>query len=525
MATGQGSLNFSIMARDAASKTIRGIGVGLKGMAKTSVAAFAAFTAAATTAAAAAVAFAKKAINAAIEDAAAQDHMISLLKKRKMWNDKTRASIDAMIVSGQELAFTDDDIRGAMETATQYTKKFGDATKILAAAQNIARAKHMDLASATQMVGRGYMGMTRGLKMLGVEIPKGATGLTVLNAIMAKYGGSAQDYSKTFKGQMESVNIAVQETIESIGYALGGGEGLPTLTKLLAGLRPTIDDILGTVKENLPALQQYAAKIASEIPGKVARLWKTIKTNLPDIKRTIQTWIDKAMEFGHWLSKHLGAKGAASLGLSALALKIGGWKAAIATAFAQGFASIGWDPLTSAIGGAIAAGIASAAVEVAIKALTLKMAAALAGQTVVTSVAGGVAAAGATAAASGVGAATAAGGAAAGAAGAAGVVGGFSAATVASAIALPFALAAGLKALGVNHIAMSGMPSDWGPNGPNKPKPANAFGAYSNPMDAKYSSIYTNVELSMDGKTLATIIDKRIAAGRGQPRTNPGRNP
>jgi hypothetical protein len=51
-------------------------------------------------------------------------------------------------------------------------------------------------------------------------------------------------------------------------------------------------------------------------------------------------------------------------------------------------------------------------------------------------------------------------------AGGAAAVAGFGGAAVAGAAALPFGLALGLKALGVNQLAVSGVPSSWGPNGP-----------------------------------------------------------
>jgi hypothetical protein len=50
--------------------------------------------------------------------------------------------------------------------------------------------------------------------------------------------------------------------------------------------------------------------------------------------------------------------------------------------------------------------------------------------------------------------------------GGAAAVGGFGGAALAGAAALPFGLALGLKALGVNNLAVSGVPSNWGSNGP-----------------------------------------------------------
>jgi hypothetical protein len=544
-----GSVNFTISARDAASKTIKSVGASLGGMAKVAKAMVLAVGAATIAATTAVIAFGIKAVKAAVDDAAANSALVSVLKARHLATEKVLAGTNKLIESGAKLAFTDDEIRAGIATATQFTHKWSDAQKILATAQDIARAKNISLEEATTLVGKAYQGNTKGLKALGVETAKGARGLTVLNGLQKQFAGSAVDYSKTFRGQMDAVHIAVNETVESIGYAIGGGEGLPTLTKLLAGLTPVVDDILSTVKANLPALQEYAAKLAAEIPSKVAALWRTIKTNLPNIKDKIQEWIKKAQDFGGWIEKTLGLKGTANLGILAISAKIGGWKAAIGTAFAQGFASIGFDPLTAAIGGAIAAGIASAAVEVAIKALTLKMAAALAGSSVTGSVAGAVTAAG-------------------GAAAVGGGIGLGALAVTAVALLGAAAVAAAIGALAGNiqnsRVARGDITSEqalqetgsqggtpmWTPapgsaTAKEMIKTWNDFvallnpfdggrtnsssfgGTTDNPMSDKYGKaphIYTNVELMMDGRALATILDQNLGntARTGRPRTSPG---
>jgi hypothetical protein len=408
MAMAQGSLNFTVSARDAASKVIHTIGGNIKTMAKTAVASFAAFVGAVSAASATVVAFSKHAVHAAIEDSTAQEHMISLLKHRKLWTDKNKESIDKMTEAGAKLAFTQEDIRASIETATTFATKFSDAQKIVAASQDVARAKNISLAEATQIVSRGYMGMARGLKMMGVQIPKGATGLTVINEVLKKFGGSAIDFSKTFAGQMESAHDSINVTVKAIGYAIGGGAGMPTFVKLLNTLRPVLDDVLSTVKSYLPDLQKYSAQIANEIPVKVANLWATVKKALPDILSTVKSWIDKAFEFGYWVNDTLGPKGTVQVALAAIAFKIGGWKGAITGAFTTGFSSIGFDPLQSAIAGAITAAFASTVVEQGLEALGAKVAAAIFGGNAISAAAsaataGTAAAAGAGEVAAGVG--------------------------------------------------------------------------------------------------------------------------
>jgi phage-related protein len=257
MAGNSAQVTFAFLAKDAASKTIRGIskalgavrgaagqlGGALKTGLKIGTAALAGLAAGAIGAAAA---FAK----GAIEDEAANNRLIAVLQKRKLATDANLKAVDALIEKGAELAFTDDEVRAGIATATQFTKKFTDAQRILAVAQDVARAKNIGLEEATALVGKAYQGNTKGLKTLGVETKKGAKGLAVLTSISNKFGTSAAAYAETTQGKIESLGITLSETGEQIGYAL-----LPIVNELLTVFK----------KDGIPIIKNFADGISNFI--------------------------------------------------------------------------------------------------------------------------------------------------------------------------------------------------------------------------------------------------------------------
>jgi NADH:ubiquinone oxidoreductase subunit K len=476
MATQQGAATFSVIAKDAASTVLRSVGKEMGSLGKTGKAVFktmavavAAVASAITGAAIAAAKFAKSAISAAMQDQAEQAKLIAVLEARGLATEANRKQVDALIKSGQALAFTDSEIRAGLSTATQFTNDFTKAQKILAVAQDVARAKGMSLEEATALVGKAFAGNAKGAKQLGIDltkttkvlgdkiskdknghtvttktvglIKKQITGQEALNAISAKFGGVAEKSARTAQSQFTILGIKIGEAQENIGFAL-----LPAVLKVFDALQPVVDDLLGELEKRLPDLEAFANTLADEIIAKIPGFIAAAKEALPGIIKGIQDFITGVVNFGTEIVKTLGPGGLVTAGLVGIGAKIGGFSGALAAAFTKGFSDIGFGPfqamllgtITGAVVSGVVTGLASAAVTSAITALTGKLGAASAAA-LATSAAGALASAGA------------------GAAGAAGAVGGFGAATIAGAAVLPFGLAAGLKALGVTQIAQSGL--------------------------------------------------------------------
>ena len=368
MASAQGAATFSVIARDAASSVLRGVGKEMGKLGKTGGADFKtlAATAAAVGAAISAAAFAslkftKMAITAAVQDDAEQQKLIATLKARGIASERNLAIVEDLIAAGEKLNFTDSETRKGIQAATQFTDKFVKVRKILAVAQDLARGKEISLEKATILVGRAYNGNTTALSRMGIALDKNATKAETLAAISAKFGGVAQEYSKTLEGQFGQVRISIDETVEAIGSAIGGGEGLPTFTRLLEGIRPVLDDVLGEIKKNLPNIQRFSREMVEKFLAKLPGYVATAKRELPILIDKATQFIGSVAGFGKDIASFLGPEGLVSAGLFGLGTKMGGLGGGLGALFAEQFIKMGVDPITatitSTIAGALTAGI------------------------------------------------------------------------------------------------------------------------------------------------------------------------
>jgi hypothetical protein len=140
------------------------------------------------------------------------------------WDGNT-AAIEATIKAREQLGFTDNEQKQALALLVVQTH---DVTKALAAervAMDLARLKGIDLASASVLVGKSYIGSTTALKKLGIELPKGVKGMDALAAITKVAGGQAEEFAKTTEGAGQAVHAEFEGALEKLGAPLLAIEG------------------------------------------------------------------------------------------------------------------------------------------------------------------------------------------------------------------------------------------------------------------------------------------------------------
>ena len=355
MAGQSAQITFAFLAKDAASKSINAIGRNIKSLGSTAktIGKGIAIGIGAIAAGFAAAAYAAKGfVQSAIDDIAAQTKLVSVLQARKMATEANLAAVEELIKAGQALAFTDDEIRAGIATATQFTKSFADAQKILTTAQDVARAKGISLEEATTLVGKAYQGNTRGLKTLGIETKKGAKGFAVLTAINSKFAGVAAKNADTVSAQFEIFRIKIDEAKESIGGAL-----LPAVMKVFKALQPIVDSLLGDLDKKLPDLEKFANTIADKLVRQIPKWIATAKRELPPLIEKVKSFFLEATKFSDSAVKALGPDGLITTGIAAIGFKIGGLKGALAGALTKGFSDVGLGPFESLLLGAVSSAV------------------------------------------------------------------------------------------------------------------------------------------------------------------------
>jgi len=382
VASNDRQINVGIVGKDAVSRPMRKIRVeaGLLGKsfkavgstASTFASDFKKIGAGVGLATAGVIAFGVSAVKAAAEDEASSASLIAVLKARKLATDANLKTVDAMIAAGQDLAFSDDETRASIATATQFTNKMADAQKINAAAMELSRAKHISLEAATTLVGKAYAGNLVAAKKLGIEIPKGTKGIAAAILIQKKFAGSSKAYAETFAGSFSVVQDKVSELKESIGKAL-----LPAVTKVFNGLKPILDKLIADITKNLPKIQAFADSIATKILDKLPGILKGIETAVPKIKDYIQGLIDKFVGMGKSANDILGPGGDIRVALTGLGTALGGIRGAIAA----NFVASGVDPIQAYFAATIIKGLTEGFADMAIKKIVQKFALLVAGET------------------------------------------------------------------------------------------------------------------------------------------------
>lgn len=164
---------------------------------------------------------------------------------------RLRASIDATGKSWQQYAkeiqkaqdvgvkrgFQDEQTLDALSRIVQTTGNAAAAFRILATAQDLARARGMDLDMAAQLVARAYNGDTAALTRYGITLDKTATGMQAVAGIQQRVAGQADAYSKTTAGALDRISAKWGRIEVTAGAALGKiSPMLQTAVALLPGL-------------------------------------------------------------------------------------------------------------------------------------------------------------------------------------------------------------------------------------------------------------------------------------------------
>ena len=173
------------------------------------------------------------AVQAAIEDQAAQASLARQIKASTKATDKQIKGVEEYISSlGQSVAIADDEARPALQALVVATKDVTKAQDLLNTAIDISAATGKDLATVSDALAKAYAGNMRGLQALSPElkamIKDGASLEEVLATLETNFGGAGKAAADTAAGGMKKLGIAFNETKESVGMAF-----LPIMEKLL----------------------------------------------------------------------------------------------------------------------------------------------------------------------------------------------------------------------------------------------------------------------------------------------------
>lgn len=241
---GSRTLKLSILADvdnlkknlNAGEKEVEGFGGKLE---KFSKVAGAAFAAAATAAAAYAGKLAIEGVKAAIEDEAAQKRLSLALQNVTKATESQIAAVEEQILkTSLATGVADDKLRPALQRLAVATGSVERSQELLSVALDVSAATGKDVETVSNALAKAYEGNTSSLSRLGVGI-SAAEAKTLgfegtVKQLAQTFGGAAAQQADTFQGRIARLQVAFDETKETVGTAL-----LPIVERLLTFITDT----------------------------------------------------------------------------------------------------------------------------------------------------------------------------------------------------------------------------------------------------------------------------------------------
>jgi hypothetical protein len=176
------------------------------------------------------------------------------------------------IKQGQDLAFTDTEIRDSLAGLTSQTGEASSALQLNLLAMDLARAKGIDLATASDIVGKAAAGNTTQLGKLYPALKDAANATEALGMLQKLTAGQAEIYGKSTAGSIFKVKDAADEMKETVGATLGPMQGL---IGLLPGLTSGMTLAGGAVGAVSPKVAELTGKIVGNVGG-----WQSLGSTL-----------------------------------------------------------------------------------------------------------------------------------------------------------------------------------------------------------------------------------------------------
>jgi hypothetical protein len=158
--------------------------------------------------------------------------------------DDYRDKIEELTESGKRLAFDDEAVQDSLSTLTATTRDAEKAMRDVGVAEDLARARKIDLASATNIVNAAEAGRFRGLQMLGIVLGQNATSEEAIAALQQRFGGQAEAYSQTTAASYDRMKIAAEDYLKEIGgFVNAHGQVLLAIGGLATAAEPAAEGV------------------------------------------------------------------------------------------------------------------------------------------------------------------------------------------------------------------------------------------------------------------------------------------
>lgn len=234
------------------------------------------------------------ATKAAMEDAAAQEHLSGVLKRTTGATDDAVKSVEDWITGiSRATGVSDDELRPAMETLVTATGSVTKAQKDMKRALDISAASGKSVEEVSKAMALAHTGQTAKLEKLIPGLSETAKKSDDMNVIMKELAtttsGAMAESAGTAAGQMKIMSNQTAELQESLGAAL-----LPVVTALV----PLMVKLADVAANNTTALKILIGVVAG-IAGAILAVNAALK--VVTAAQYIWTAATKAAQAAQWL--------------------------------------------------------------------------------------------------------------------------------------------------------------------------------------------------------------------------------
>jgi hypothetical protein len=168
----------------------------------------------------------------------------------------------------------DENLRPAFQALLTTTGDVSKSMNLLTEAVDISRGSGVDLATVTQDLANGYVGITRGLKKYNLGLSqaqlKAKSFEDIMGLLNKQFNGASAAYLETYAGKMDILNTAADTAKETIG------KGLVDAMTTIVGKNTDVQDLATSM--------QHLAEFTADFARGLGRITGDIKS-IPVLKQ------------------------------------------------------------------------------------------------------------------------------------------------------------------------------------------------------------------------------------------------
>jgi hypothetical protein len=249
-------------------------------------------------------AYGKASIKAFAEDEAAAKRLATAVNNLGI-GFANPAIADYISQLEKSAAIADDILRPAFQGLLTTTGSLTQSQKLLNDAITISRASGIDLATVTDDLGKGYIGITKGLTKYNSGLSRAELQSKsfneILGVILKRSAGAAEDYLSTTAYKFDVLTVATSNASEIIGGGLVDAFGLiaggtdaqdaataiETVATAIAHVERAIGRTIGAIPNLITNLKNLPKSIFEGFAGKAAGTTISTKPQKDTIKLTL----------------------------------------------------------------------------------------------------------------------------------------------------------------------------------------------------------------------------------------------